>query len=206
MREKDAKVTDTTLMPLIEAVAESMPQERREQFLEELLAFVQPNSREGGCGIFWYCVVMKEMHRLATVRDAAALFELRRKSILALATEAMSNEEARRWAGTLSLAGMEQKIHDWEIWVAEVHNRVAGWIAIHRDRLEGLYTDPEFVRRGIATELLEYVEDLMRKRGVQVVETEASSNAEEFYVRRGYERVSVRAANGAQPMRKNLSA
>jgi putative acetyltransferase len=118
----------------------------------------------------------------------------------------MSEKEAGAWAIRLTLAGMAQKIRDLEVWVAEVHERVVGWAAFRGDRLEGLYIDPEFVGRGVATDLLKLVEDLMRKRGVQVVHTEASSNAEEFYVRRGYKRDGVPTANGAQPMRKNLSA
>ena len=94
--------------------------------------------------------------------------------------------EVESWATNLSVAGMEQKIRALEIWVAEIDGRAVGWGAIHGDRLEGLYTDPDFARRGIGTELLAKLEALMRARGICRIDAEASVNAEGFYLRRGY--------------------
>ena len=74
--------------------------------------------------------------------------------------------EVESWATNLSLAGMEQKIHALEIWIAEIDGRAAGWGGIRGDRLEGLYTDPDFAHRGIGTELLGKLEALMRARGI----------------------------------------
>ena len=55
-------------------------------------------------------------------------------------------------------------------------------MAIRRDYLDGLYTDPAFVEQGIGTELLG-----LRERGVHAIRAEASWNAEKFCFRRGYE-------------------
>lgn len=148
---------------------------------------------------------MKAVHRLATLNDTNRLFDLRRRSIIKLAAKGMSIEEVGRWAEKLTVAGMEQKICELEIWVAEVSEKVVGWGAIRGDRLEGLYTDPEFAGRGIGTELLGLLEGLMQGRGIQAVRAEASSNAEVFYLRRGYERADPPTSEGAQPMRKRLS-
>ena len=79
-----------------------------------------------------------------------------------------------------------------------------GWGAIRGDRLEGLYTDPEFAGRGIGTELLGVLEGLMRERGILTVRAEASSNAEEFYLRRGYEPVGLPTPEGTLPIAKRL--
>jgi putative acetyltransferase len=46
---------------------------------------------------------------------------------------------------------------------------VVGWGAIRGERVEGLYTDPEFAGRGIGTKLLGSLEGLMRGRGVPAV-------------------------------------
>ena len=148
---------------------------------------------------------MKIMRRSATLGDAKRLFELRRKSIIALAPKGMSAAQAQIWAATLTVAGMEQKLRELEIWIVELNDWVAGWGAIHGDRLEGLYTDPEFVGRGIGTELLGVLEGLMRERGILAVRAEASSNAEEFYLRRGYEPIGLRTSEGARPITKRLS-
>jgi putative acetyltransferase len=147
---------------------------------------------------------MKAVHRLATLDDANRLFELRRQSITELAPKGMSIAEAASWAEKLTVAGMQRKIRELEIWVAEVSETVVGWGAIRGDRLEGLYTDPEFAGRGIGTELLGLLEGLMRGRGIPAVCAETSSNAEVFYLRRGYERTGPRTSEGAQPIRKRL--
>jgi putative acetyltransferase len=147
---------------------------------------------------------MKAVHRLATLGDVDRLFELRRQSITALAPRGMSVAEAETWAATLTVVGMERKVRELEIWVAEVNHTVVGWGAIRGDKLEGLYTDPRFTGRGIGTKLLGLLETLMRERGVRTVCAEASSNSEAFYRRRGYEPIGLRTPDGAQPIRKWL--
>jgi putative acetyltransferase len=141
---------------------------------------------------------------LARLADADRLFEVRRRSIIALARKSMSAAEAAAWAGTLTLAGMERKIRELEIWVAEAGDAVVGWGGFRGDQLEGLYIDPEFAGRGIGSELLDFLEALMQARGVPTVRAQASSNAEQFYLRRGYERAGSRTSKGAQPISKRL--
>jgi putative acetyltransferase len=147
---------------------------------------------------------MKAVYRLAAPGDATRLFELRRQSITELAPKGMSIADAASWAERLTVAGMKRKLRELEIWVAEVSETVVGWGAVRGDRVEGLYMDPEFAGRGIGTELLGLLERLMRGRGIPAVCAEASSNAEAFYLRRGYERTGPRTSEGAQPIRKRL--
>ena len=147
---------------------------------------------------------MKVLHRLAKLEDAKRLFDIRRRSIIELASQRMTSAEASAWAETLTVAGMERKLHELEIWVAEASAEAVGWAAILADRLEGLYTDPEFAGRGVGTGLLELVELLMRGRRIPEVKLEASANAEAFYRRRGYERTGAQTSHGAYSMRKRL--
>jgi putative acetyltransferase len=147
---------------------------------------------------------MKAIPRLAAPGDAKRLFELRRESILALAANAASADQAKAWAANLTVGGMERKIHEMEIWIAELNDAVVGWGAIRGDRLEGLYTDPAFAGRGIGSALLGMLEALLRERGVRAVHADASWNAEAFYLRRGYKTVGARTADGARPIMKQL--
>src|SRR5438874_9812490 len=112
--------------------------------------------------------------RLATLGDAQILLELRRESIIALAPAGMPLSRVQAWAANLTLAGMERKIRELEIWVVERGNTAVAWGAIHHDRLAGLYTHPDFCHRGIGTELLSRLEGLMRERSVSVISTEVS--------------------------------
>src|SRR5690348_15581317 len=94
-------------------------------------------------------VNMAAVYRLATIDDAAVLFDLRRRSILELAVRGLPAGEAEAWVAKHTLARMERKMRDFEIWIAELGDAVAGWGAIGDDYLEGLYIAPEFAGRGV---------------------------------------------------------
>jgi putative acetyltransferase len=143
--------------------------------------------------------------RPAQPADVRRLFEVRRRSILELAPKEMSAEQTEMWAADLTLVGMRRKIRELEIWIAELNGTAVGWGAIDGDRLEGLYTAPEFAGQGIGSQLLGLLERLMRERGVLIVHADASQNAEEFYRRRGYCATGDRTPEGARPIVKRLS-
>jgi len=107
---------------------------------------------------------MAAVHRRAFLDDVAALLDLRRRSILELASRGLPAGEAETWAAKLTLAGMKRKLRELEIWVAELDGVPAGWGAIRGDYLEGLYTAPEFAGRGIASGMLTRLEGLMTGR------------------------------------------
>jgi putative acetyltransferase len=151
-------------------------------------------------------VSMAAVHRLATPEDVAALFDLRRRSILELAARGLPAGEAEAWAEKLTLAGMESKLREFEIWIAELDGRPGCWGAIRGNTLEGLYTAPEFAGRGVATGMLGRLEGVMIRRGVAAVNAEASSNAKAFYLRRGYRMSGPQTADGAWPITKDLDA
>jgi putative acetyltransferase len=147
---------------------------------------------------------MSAVHRLATRDDAARLFEVRRRSILELAPPTMSIADAKRWAGQLTIARMEQKLRELEIWIAEPKGVVAGWGGIRGDCLEALYTAPEYAGQGIGAALLDRLEGLMRGRGFEAVHAEASPNALGFYLRRGYVVNGPLTPVGAWPITRQL--
>jgi len=147
---------------------------------------------------------MAAVHRRAFLDDAAALLDLRRRSILELAAQGLPAGEAETWAAKLTLAGMERKLRELEIWVAELDGVPAAWGAIRGGTLEGLYTAPEFAGRGIASGMLTRLEGLMTGRGVAAVCAEASSNALGFYRRQGYRTSGPQTADSVWPITKDL--
>ena len=144
------------------------------------------------------------VHRLATLDDAPRLFEVRRRSILELAPSGMSVADAKAWAGQLASSGMERKLRELEVWVAERDGAVAGWGAIRCDYLEGLYTAPECAGQGVGAALLDRLETLMRGRGFEAVHAEASPNALSFYLRRGYRVTGPQTPVGAWPITRQF--
>jgi putative acetyltransferase len=145
---------------------------------------------------------MSAIYRLAMRKDASRLYDIRRRSILELAPPAMLAAEAQSWASKLTLAGMERKLRELEVWVAERGGVVAAWGAIRDERLEGLYTAPELAGQGVGAGLLDRLEGLMREREFPSVRLEASSNARDFYLRRGYRAAGPQTLQGAWPMVK----
>ena len=114
----------------------------------------------------------------------------------------MPKAEATAWASQLTLSGMERKLRELEVWVAELDGAVAGWGAIRGDRLEGLYVAVEFAGQGVGAGLLDRLEGLMREREFPSVRLEASLNARGFYLRRGYRANGPQTSDGAWPMVK----
>ena len=110
--------------------------------------------------------------------------------------------EAQAWASNLTLSGMERKLREFEVWVAELGGVIGGWGAIRGDTLEALYAAPEVARRGVGAGLLDMLEGLMRDREFPSVRLEASSNARGFYLRRGYRATGPQTPQGAWPMVK----
>ena len=148
---------------------------------------------------------MGAIYRLAVREDASRLYDIRRRSILELAPPTMPAAEAQAWAERLTLAGMERKLRELEVWVAERDGIVAGWGAIRGDMLEGLYAAPECAGRGVGARIArDGSKRLMRGRGIQAVQAEASSNARDFYLRRGYRATGPQTPKGAWPIAKEL--
>lgn len=143
--------------------------------------------------------------RRATLSDAAELLALRRDSILQLAPGPMSVEQARAWAAKGDIDSMARRLEHTEVWLAEIGETIVGWVGVCGDYLDALYVRPSYARRGVGTSLLELVEDVLRTRGVGVIRADASWNAEEFYLHRGYEPLAPRPANDPRPMRKVLT-
>jgi putative acetyltransferase len=115
--------------------------------------------------------------RKAALIDVPRLWELRRNSIIELAPDGMAIAQAEAWAATLTVAGMEQRFLETEIWIAETDGIIAGWIAMRDDYIDGLYTDPHYARQRIGTHLLCLAERLMSERAIQTIRLEAGLNA-----------------------------
>src|SRR3954453_16721401 len=147
---------------------------------------------------------MAVVHRPATLDDTAALYDLRRRSILEIAATGLPAGEAEAWVAKQTLERMERKLRDFEIWVTVLDGAVAGWGAFGGDYLEGLYIAPEFAGRGMGGGLLARIEGVMRDRGIKAVRADASSNARDFYLRRGYRMSGPQRVAGAWPITKDL--
>lgn len=82
---------------------------------------------------------------------------------------------------------LEQALAAHHTLVAEEAGVVAGFADVDdRGYLDHLYVHPDFARRGVATTLVQALEDWSRENGVGRMTTHASRTAQPFFVQRGY--------------------
>ena len=143
--------------------------------------------------------------RRAAAADEKALASVRRSAILALAGPAMSMEHAARWAGRPATDRIARAIREHDVWVA-VDETTIGWVEVDKDRVAALYVSPSCARRGIGSALLVRAETAISSSGHAMVRLESSPNALGFYLARGYVRCGPPDADGAYPLRKDLTA
>lgn len=143
--------------------------------------------------------------RPAVPRDAPALAGIRREAILTLAVATYGSKRARDWADSAPADRVHRAITQREVWVAEQAGSALGWVEIDGGRVEGIYVRPDASGAGIGSALLSLAEGLIRGAGHAAVALDASRNAEPFYLRRGYQVLAERAADGARPMLKPLT-
>jgi len=145
--------------------------------------------------------------RPASLLHAERLFEIRRSAILTLAPTAMPEEEVREWADAHELQWMHRVLAERRVWVFERGpGCIMGWVSVSGDLIDALYVDPARSRHRIGSRLLSFAERDIAQRGFGTVRVEASSNAEQFYLNRGYAPVGAERPEGhAIPMRKALA-
>ena len=143
--------------------------------------------------------------RRAEAADEEALARIRRRAILALAVPAMSMERAQQWATRSAADRIARAIREHHVWVA-LDEAAVGWVEVDRDRVAALYVSPSRSRRGVGSVLLACAETAIRNSGYGMVRLESSPNALDFYLGRGYVRCGPPDAEGAYPLRKDLTA
>src|SRR5215510_14046010 len=117
----------------------------------------------------------------------------------------MSMEQAEKWAARAAADRIARAIQDHDVWVA-VEGAAIGWVEVDRDRVAALYVSPSSSRRGVGSVLLARAETSIRSSGYTTTRLESSPNALDFYFRRGYVRRGPPDAEGAYPLRKDLTA
>lgn len=74
--------------------------------------------------------------------------------------------------------------------VAVCNKEIVGFMSTERDGyINRLYTRPDWVKRGVATTLLNDTENWARAHGIRSLLLEASKSAEGFYLKKGFTKV-----------------
>ncbi|MPZ40652.1 MAG: GNAT family N-acetyltransferase [Rhizobiales bacterium] len=126
-------------------------------------------------------------YRAGTPEDGAAMLSIHTRAIEFVAVRDYGEEMARSWAHGLTIEGYARSMADGEIFeVAVCDGRVVGFCGYKNDEICGLYVDPDFGRRGIASRLLERALRTLQDRGHRRVKVDSSITASPFYRQRGF--------------------
>ena len=120
--------------------------------------------------------------------DAAEIAELFRASIDVQAEDEYSDAQRAAWASAADdAAGFYARLAKMTALVALSGPRIAGFVALEGgERIDMLYTHPDFARRGIATYLLQAIETLAQGRKATRLKVDASDTAHPLFMRRGF--------------------
>jgi GNAT superfamily N-acetyltransferase len=129
--------------------------------------------------------VQSVLIREAQMSDVAALSDLYRRSSLS-----NDGDRDQLLAAPGALIFDAAAVHAGRTRVAEVHGRIVGFASAHADvdtaELDDLFVDPDWMRRGVATQLMADMGEVMRSRGVSRIEVTANDHAFAFYVQVGF--------------------
>lgn len=120
--------------------------------------------------------------------DLRAIAETYMEAVHALAVDHYDEAQRHAWAPrTIDLDRWRDRLEGLHVRVAERDGRVLGFVAWNDEGyLDLLYTHPDAARTGIATRLVEAVEQDTRRRGVPEVWARASDVSKLLFEHLGY--------------------
>lgn len=127
--------------------------------------------------------------RTANDQDIAQIKDLFQQTILFVNTKDYSLEQASCWA---------DKGNDENVWkeriagqyfiVGEHEGIITGFAALKTDGyLNSLFVHKDFQGKGVATALLNHIEEYARQKKLHEITADVSVTAKPFFVRKGYE-------------------
>jgi GNAT superfamily N-acetyltransferase len=129
--------------------------------------------------------VQSVLIREARSSDVGVLSELYRRSSLS-----NDGDRDQLLAAPGALIFDAAAVRDGRTRVAEVDGRIVGFASAHAGvdtaELDDLFVDPDWMRRGVATQLMADIGEVMRSRGMTRIEVTANDHALAFYTQVGF--------------------
>jgi GNAT superfamily N-acetyltransferase len=130
---------------------------------------------------------MKTSIRKAEAEDALAAWEIRNAAILSQCPGHYPAESLAIWTDGAITEGFIQHVVDL-FYVATINEVVVGIGMIDCDtgRLEAMFVRPDMMRRGIARQMVSFLEEIGRAAGLKKITLDSTLNAADFYRRCGF--------------------
>jgi putative acetyltransferase len=123
--------------------------------------------------------------RLAKSFDIERLIELQSNSIRSLSTD----YELREIESLVISQARARLTYNEIVFLAFYKDELVGFacLIVNSSRLSGLYVHPNFIRQGIGTHLLDFINKTAREKGCKVIDVYSSVTAVNFYQSRGFQ-------------------
>lgn len=120
--------------------------------------------------------------------DARELTDLFYEAVHRVACEAYTDEQINAWAPLpRDYPSWQARFEACPPFVAELDGHIAGFAALEPSGyIDWLYTHPDFQKRGVASALYAYLEEIAKAAGVRRLQVEASHLARHFFKRQGF--------------------
>lgn len=129
--------------------------------------------------------------RQATLLDLPVLKSLFIDSIYKVCKADYTENQLRAWAAnTISgdnAAYWETTLSTQTLWLAEVRGQIVGFSALADTVVDLLFVHHDYLRRGIAKQLYQHLEDIARKRNYPFLTAKVSLTALPFFKAMGFE-------------------
>jgi putative acetyltransferase len=121
--------------------------------------------------------------------DTKELGEVFRKSVREVASRDYRPAQIEAWVmAPGEIETWYERMRNRTVFVAEEQERRIGFIQYEPpDHIDMIYVHPEYQRRGVASALLAVLEAEARRRGVALLNAEASVTSRPFFEARGFE-------------------
>ena len=131
---------------------------------------------------------MEMIIRLATKEDLTAIRQLFYETITTVALGDYTEEEVAVWAsGAHDTERWEKKFDEQEFYVACIDNELVGFTSLlQQDYVDHMYVSHKHQGKGIASKLVQFIEDKAKSYGVTLLKSDVSITARPFFEHKGY--------------------
>lgn len=126
--------------------------------------------------------------RKATRADADAAWRIRRAAVMSQCINAYPLNQLDEWTGGATSKTFADAVEE-RFLVATVDDRVVGtgMIDVTTGKIDAIFVDPAYMKRGIGAGMMAHLETLARAQGCTKLRLDSTLNAAPFYRTLGFE-------------------
>ncbi|ADP12583.1 Putative acetyltransferase YafP [Erwinia sp. Ejp617] len=122
--------------------------------------------------------------------DLTTVIAVFQRAVRLIAARDYSQQQTEAWSHA-DRTDWKRRLDNGDVWVACHNNKVIGFTLLEaHGHLDLLFTDAGYQRCGVATLLMNTLEQAATEKGLKQVDTEASITAKSFFMQRGYQLVA----------------